>query len=197
MLDDRLEQFSRERLGGRPVPDDLRVLLTAQWEGRRGFFKRFGIMFLEPGEVDPLLDHSYLNERDRANPDIMANVAAFGQMTQYLKVVARHEDGGCYGYWVHPDEPADRPARIIQVDTEGSYRVLNGTTFTEACVAEYADDRDEMFADTAEEFAELGIPIIARSVADLHKPELLVNPDDVHEELYNTEREKQGMSRIP
>ncbi|MEU8404464.1 hypothetical protein AB0C28_55640 [Nonomuraea sp. NPDC048892] len=59
MFQERLAKFSHERLPGRPIPDDLRTMLVAQWEGRTDFRDVFGIVFLEPGQPHPLLDISY------------------------------------------------------------------------------------------------------------------------------------------
>jgi hypothetical protein len=192
MFDDRLEQFSRERLDGRPLPDDLRALLEAQWAGRQEFYEMSELLFLEPGAASPILDHSYLSEQDRAEPDIMANVAAHDQMTKYFKAVAEHEDGDCYGYWMHPDEPVDRPAPIIHLDTEGSYRVLPGSCFAEACIAEMValSGEDGEFLEMAEQLVALGVSISARSYADLSEATPVVDPADLHDELYEEHRKR-------
>ncbi|AGP60504.1 hypothetical protein M271_45695 [Streptomyces rapamycinicus NRRL 5491] len=47
MFEERLAQFSRDRLDGRPVPDDVRVMLVAQWEARTDFSALLGMTFLE------------------------------------------------------------------------------------------------------------------------------------------------------
>ncbi|MGP3977525.1 hypothetical protein ACTWQF_26635 [Streptomyces sp. 8N114] len=200
MFDDRLESFSRERLGGRPVPKDLRVLLIAQWEGRQAFYEQFGITFLEPGEIDPLLEQSSRDERAPAAPTTVGGVAD-SQMAQYLKVVAKHEDGDCYGYWVHPDEPTDRPARIVHRDTEGSFTLMGGNSFAGAIVDDYFSVPEEEFAEAAKHFSaevvelltELGIPVPARSTADLDWPETLLDPDDVYAVLFDAECERRGL----
>ncbi|WP_405807655.1 hypothetical protein [Streptomyces sp. NBC_01187] len=106
MYDERLAEFSRERLDGRPIPDDLRVLLVAQWEGRDDFSDLLDLDFLEAGEVHPLLDTSYRSEKGLANPEIQAVNAGTAEMAKYVKLVA--EGGkGWIGYWLHPDEPTD------------------------------------------------------------------------------------------
>lgn len=51
--DERLAAFSRERLDGHPVPDDLRVLLLAHWEGRDGFARLLGLEFFEGASSTP------------------------------------------------------------------------------------------------------------------------------------------------
>ncbi|MFI0821594.1 hypothetical protein ACH4TX_38960 [Streptomyces sp. NPDC021098] len=200
MFNERLENFSRERLGGRPIPDDLRTLLIAQWEKRQAFYEQFGIMFLEPGENDPLLEQSYRDERAPAAPTTASGVAD-RQMAQYLKVVAKHEDGACYGYWVHPDEPTDQPPRIVHRDSEGSFVLMGGKTFTEAIVEDYFSVPEQEFAEVSEYFSaevaellvELGIPVPTSSTADLDWPETLHDPDDIYAELYDAELERRGL----
>ncbi|QKW07422.1 hypothetical protein HUT18_14545 [Streptomyces sp. NA04227] len=197
MFDERLARFSRERLGGRPVPEDLRLMLTAGWEGREDVVAAYGITFLEPGERDPLVDHDYLTEQDRADPDIAANCAAFVRMTAYLKTFARGEDGDFYGYWLHPDEPAGRPPAVVRVDTEGSYLLLSGSGFAEGCAAEFGYDSAEDFAELVERFGDIGITVTARSADELGTPELAREPEELHHEFYNDERRGHGLEPVP
>ncbi|WP_327111645.1 hypothetical protein OG206_02370 [Streptomyces sp. NBC_01341] len=67
MYDDRLAGFSRDRLDGRPISDDLRVLLVAQREDRTDLTRLLDLDFFGAGEVHPLLDTSYLSEEERAD----------------------------------------------------------------------------------------------------------------------------------
>ncbi|MGP3989599.1 hypothetical protein [Streptomyces sp. 3N207] len=195
-----MESFSRERLDGRRVPEDLRGLLIAQWEGRQAFYEQFGIRFLESGEIDPLLEQSSRDERAPAAPTTAGGVVD-RRMAQYVKVVAKHEDGDCYGYWVHPDEPTDRPARIVHRDTEGSFMLMGGNTFAGAIVDDYFSVPEEEFAEVAEHFsaeaaellAELGIAVPIRSTADLDRPETHLDPDAVYAELHDAELERRGL----
>jgi hypothetical protein len=193
VFDERLEEFSRERLGGRPLPEDLRVLATAQWEGRGHPFESSGITVLDPTARHPLADTGYLSDNARADPDIMANCAAFEQMATYLKAVARHEDGDCYGYWLHPHQREDRPPPVIKVDSEGQYWTLGGRTFSEACLYDIAFDDDELFVEVAAELAQLDISIPGSSCEDLDGLTADPAPEDVHEELYRAERERLGL----
>jgi hypothetical protein len=113
MYDERLAEFSRERLDGRPIPDDLRVLLVAQWEGRTDFTHLLDLDFFEAGEVHPLLDTSYLSEKELADPAMQAVNAGAERMAKYVKLVAKGGKGWI-GYWLHPDEPADRAWHLIE-----------------------------------------------------------------------------------
>ncbi|MGQ4486749.1 hypothetical protein ACN6LM_003586 [Streptomyces sp. SAS_281] len=105
MDDERLAAFSRERLDGRPVPDDLRVLLLSQWAGRTELAHLLGLEFFEEGELHPFLDTGYLSEQELADPEMRAVNAGVARMAEYGKLVAKGGKGWV-GYWVHP---ANRP----------------------------------------------------------------------------------------
>ncbi|MFI6649890.1 hypothetical protein ACIBI8_20025 [Streptomyces sp. NPDC050529] len=176
------------------MPDDVRRLATAQWEGRGHPFEQFGITILEPNAPHPLTDFSYLSEKERADPDIMANCAASEQMATYLKAVAQDEDGNFYGYWLHPQQRVDRnPPPVVKVDTELTYWELGGRTFSEACLYDLAFDDDELFADVAAALAELHVSISAGSRESLDELSAAPAPEDTHRQLYYAERERLGL----
>ncbi|MFF3954042.1 hypothetical protein ACFYY1_12615 [Streptomyces sp. NPDC001890] len=197
MYDERLAEFSRERLDGRPIPDDLRVLLVAQWEGRTEFTRLLDLDFFEAGEVHPLLDTSYLSEEELADPEMQAVNAAAAEMARYVKLVAKGGKGWL-GYWLHPDEPADRAWHLMELDTEFSFWGLVGRTLTEGVAAErasYQDEPDERIAFTqlAAELGELGLPLSTRDYDALADTEYAVDPEELMEELTEAEREKRGL----
>ncbi|MEU2129127.1 hypothetical protein [Streptomyces sp. NPDC018352] len=197
MHDERLAEFSRERLDGRPVPDDLRVLLVAQWEGRTEFTHLLDLDFFEAGEVHPLLDTSYLSEKELADPEMQAVNAAAAEMAKYVKLVAKGGKGWI-GYWLHPDEPADRAWHLIELDTEFTFWGLAGFTLTEGVAAErarYQDEPDERIAFTqlTAELAELGLPLSIQDYDALDDTEYTVDPEELMEELTEAEREKRGL----
>lgn len=197
MYDERLAEFSRERLDGRPIPDDLRVLLVAQWEGRTEFTRLLDLDFFEAGEVHPLLDTSYLSEKELADPEMQAVNAAAAEMAEYVKLVAKGGKGWI-GYWLHPDEPADRAWHLVELDTEFSFWGLAGLTLTEGVAAErahYQDEPDERIAFTqlAAELARLGLPLSTQDYDALDGTEYTVDPEELMEELTEAEREKRGL----
>ena len=193
-MDERIHDFSRERLGGRPVPDDLATLLKAQWSGNNGPLDDLEIEFFAPGQSHPLIDHSYLNGKDRAaSPDVLANVAAIDEVNRHIGFVAEGLNGGVIGYWLHPNEPAGRPAPVVSLDTEGQYEVFAGTTFAEAVVGAWVDDDDEWFGRLADGFEALGVAMPVRRTADLVKPEVAVDPAELHRRLYYEGRARRGL----
>ncbi|MCX5417278.1 hypothetical protein [Streptomyces sp. NBC_00059] len=197
MYDERLAGFSRERLDGRPVPDDLRVLLVAQWEGRTEFARLLHLEFFEAGEVHPLLDTSYLSEKELADPEMQAVNAGAAEMAQYVKLVAKGGKGWV-GYWLHPDEPADRPWHLIELDTEFTFWAMAGLTLTEGTAAERASCQDEpderiAFTQLATELGALGLPLSTQDYDALDETEYTVDPEQLMEELIEAEREKHGL----
>ncbi|MFE4539065.1 hypothetical protein ACFRKB_29055 [Streptomyces scopuliridis] len=197
MYDERLAEFSRERLDGRPIPDDLRVLLVAQWEGHTDFTHLLDLDFFEAGEVHPLLDTSYRSEKELADPESQAVDAGVAEMAKYVKLVAKGGKGWI-GYWLHPDEPADRAWHLIELDTEFTFWGLVGLTLTEgaaAAQASYQDEPDERIAFTqlAAELAELGLPLSTQDYDALDDTEYTVGPEELMEELIEAEREKRGL----
>ncbi|MFE5090868.1 hypothetical protein ACFRCI_10805 [Streptomyces sp. NPDC056638] len=198
MHDERLAEFSRERLDGRPIPDDLRVLLVAQWEGRTEFTRLLDLEFFEAGEVHPLLDTSYLSEKELADPEMQAVNAAAAEMAKYVKLVAKGGKGWL-GYWLHPDEPADRAWHTIELDTEFTFWGLAGLALTEGVAAERAHYRDEpderiAFTQLAAELAGLGLPLSTQDYDTLDDTGYTVDPEELMEELTEAEREKHGLS---
>ncbi|MFC9752508.1 hypothetical protein [Streptomyces sp. NPDC056921] len=197
MYDERLAEFSRERLDGRPIPDDLRVLLVAQWEGRTEFTNLLDLEFFEAGEVHPLLDTSYLSEKELADPEMQAVNAGAAEMAKYVKLVAKGGKGWI-GYWLHPDEPTDRAWHLIELDTEFTFWGLDGLTLTEGVAAErarYQDEPDERIAFTqlAAELAGLGLPLSTQDYDALEFTKYTVDPEELMEELTEAEREKRGL----
>ncbi|CAM5478558.1 hypothetical protein GCM10010329_30000 [Streptomyces spiroverticillatus] len=198
MHDERLAEFSRERLDGRPLPEDLRTLLVAQWEGRTDFLHLLDLDFFETGEVHPLLDTSYLRPEELADPELQSVNAAAAEMARHVKLVAKGGKGWL-GYWLHPDEPADPAAwRLVELDTEFSFWSLSGRTLTEGVAAERAHYRDEpderaAFAQLADEVAALGMPLTTRDYDSLDETEYTVDPAQLMDALIDAERAKRGL----
>ncbi|MFF5338573.1 hypothetical protein [Streptomyces sp. NPDC013181] len=197
LYDERLAEFSRERLDGRPLPDDLRALLIAQWEGRNEFARLLDLEFFEPDEPHPFLDTDYLSEEELADPEMQAVNAATARMAEYVKLVAKG-GVGWVGYWLHPDEPASPAWRPIGLDTEFTLWHLRGTTLTEAAAAEqsgYQDEPDERlaYAEIVAQLDALGMPIAARDYDALDERDYHVNPKKLLETLTAEERAKRGL----
>ncbi|WP_343238850.1 hypothetical protein [Streptomyces sp. SID9124] len=194
---ERLAEFSRERLDGRPVPDDLRALLIAQWEGRDDFARLLGLEFFEPGELHPFLDTGYLSAEELADPEMRAVNAGAARMAAYVKLVAKGGKGWV-GYWLHPDEPTAPAWRLIELDTEFTLWHVSGSTLAEGAVAEqagYQDEPDERiaYAQLAAELATLGLPLSTADFDALDDSDYAVDPEKLMESLIEEERARLGL----
>src|SRR5262249_34763111 len=119
-MDPVSKAFSANRLGGEPIPGDLRILLAHAEE----LAERTGIELNAEEGWAPWLDTSYLNDDDRANPDTMANVRAIADVCGFIAFVGGTEDGESFGYWRGPDRKPVAGAPIVVLDTEGQFRIL-------------------------------------------------------------------------
>ena len=187
--EEKLSEYSRLRLAGRELPDDLRKLLVLQWQ--RGAapsgadpLDAMGVTLLEAGESHDLLDHSYLNEKDRANPDIMANVAAMKSTCEHAAFVAQDDDRNIVGYWFGPENVDIGSAPIIKLDTEGQFSLLEGRTLSEALLGSHVFDDDAKFAELKGVFVDAGIAIGADSWDELAYPSPPTDPGEFHEQRY-------------
>src|SRR5437763_1778649 len=123
MSSSEIQRFETEILRGQAVPPDLRILLDVA--GCAGDIDplrdALGFAHLVPGRDYPLLTGSYLNDSDRHNPDIMANVAAINDVVLLTTMVAESDDGDMIGYWHGPERTAIGTAPIVKLDTEGMF----------------------------------------------------------------------------
>jgi hypothetical protein len=197
--DEKLAEYSRQRLGGRELPADLRTLLLLQWQ--RGAtnagadpLTAMGVSLLEAGEIPDLLDHSYLNDKDRADPDVMANVAAMQSTCEHAAFVARNNDCKIFGYWFGPENVDIGAAPILMLDTEGQFLQLEGLTLSEALLGNHVFEDTEKFARLKESFAKVGIAISAGSWDELAYPSPPTDPTVFHEERYEENRSKAGLA---
>ena len=191
--EERLANYSRQRLGGRDIPADLRTLLGLWWQGNVASpLSTMGVELLDVGETHNLLDHSYLNDADRANPDIMANVAAMRSTCEHAAFVAHDDDGNVIGYWFGPENLAIVEAPLLKLDTEGQFSLLEGATLSEALLGDHVFDDAERFAELKEEFANVGIAIGADLRDERAFPSPPTDPAEFHARRYEENLNKAG-----
>ena len=161
-----IDDFLLARFNKFDIPADLDVLLRATKE-RHDFFEsnqnplfHFGADLLWAEQTYPLLDHTYLNDLDRADLNIMANVAAMQDTGRKLKFFLQKDDDSLLGYW-QPDEnvPLNK-CDLFWLDTEGQYSIAEGDSFatTLAYNAQVNNDLSKLEA-ISQAFATLGVEI--------------------------------------
>ncbi|HEU5119102.1 MAG TPA: hypothetical protein VFT74_21105 [Isosphaeraceae bacterium] len=184
----RLDEFSAHRLGGEPVPEDVKILLKHAEE----LEERTGIELSGEKSWAPWSDTSYLTKADRANPDIMANVRSIGEVCRLIAFVAADEDDEYLGYWRGPDRRQVADSPVVVLDNEGQFSFCGGRTFAEALLGRAYGD--EPFAELRDWFRSLGIPVRAETPDDLADPEGEPSPDELHKELYYRYRREAGLA---
>jgi hypothetical protein len=167
-MSDRRAAFQERILRDQEMPADLAALLDAAGTPADPLAS-FGAKLIDPSAAQPvLLSHAYLNDKDRANPDIMANVAAFDDMAALTVYVVELEDGEIIGYWRGPDHTPISACALIELDTEGQFHVLPGRTLAEALLARCGRYLDTTkFAEANGRFGKIGIKIAASSPDDI------------------------------
>jgi hypothetical protein len=202
MIEDEIARFERDVLKGQRAPDDLRVLLKLQLERVPNDeyysdpLEELGCKILMPGEIHSLLSHDYLNDEDRANPNIMSNVVAIDAVIARCSFVAVTDDSDVVGYWHGPQALTIERAPIVKFDTEGQFSLLHGRHLTEALVGDRVFDDDEAFAEFRDGFAAHGIAFHAGRWDDLAEPDASSKPDEMHSRLYNEERVRRGLEPV-
>jgi len=71
-------------------------------------------------------DTSYLSDRDRANPAIMANVDAMTATNMLIDWFGRDMEG-FVGFWRGPETLPAETAPVVRLDTEGQYALIAST----------------------------------------------------------------------
>lgn len=180
----RVEEFLGNRLRGRTVPDDVRRLVEMHLDGElsaHGGVKPFGeLELLGPGVLHPLEQSLEPLPTDPEPEETRANARAIAGVLEHVAAVLRDFDDNLWGYWLHPDEPADAAPLIVKVSTEGEFSVMGGSLI-EAMAFDRDEERD--VAELAEYCAKNRVPFTARSGAELFRATPVTHPADLHEEL--------------
>lgn len=195
----KIELFQQEILKGQAAPQDLLALLDVVAEAGDGadpLREALSFSLLRPGRDYPLLSGCYLNERDRQNPEIMANVAAINEILAMITFVAESEDGDMIGYWHGPERTPIAAAPIVKLDTEGQFGLMQGRTLSEAMLGNYTFSDDERFAGGRAWLKACGIEIDAANWRGLSTPSAATQPEKLHRTLYNEKRIAAGLKPV-
>jgi hypothetical protein len=189
-----------ERLRGRPIPDDLHTLVSLQVNaGPEGYPPDHPLWhtrprILGPGEQSSVLSEDYLSDADRADPELMAAVAAGDEVLRHGAWVAEIDGDKVIGYWLHPDEPADQPPVVLTFDTEASFDIRPGYTLVDALIYNIAGHDDDYFAEVATAFAACGLPVTTNRARDLRCRAVVVGPAALFDRIHDAERVARGLA---
>ncbi len=180
MTTEKIALFRKSVLKGQECPEDLEHWLNNPDCCLDILEKKMGYRLLHKPETSPLLSHSYLNDNDRKDPDTIANVKAINAVFAYITFVVEHEDCAVIGYWHGPQSIDIKQSPIVKINTEGEFLFLEGTTLTEALIAECCFDDDESFLEKRGYFQSCGLKIKAMKYDELTN----FTPCDIHTTLY-------------
>jgi hypothetical protein len=199
MSPSKIELFMQEILMGQAAPPDLQALLDVAAEAGDGadpLRSALGFSLLNADRDYALLSGSYLNDEDRRNPDIMANVAALNEIVAMITFVATSEDGDMIGYWHGPGRTPIGAAPIVKYDTEGQFDLMQGRTLSEAMLGNYTFGDDERFSDGRAWLKACGIEMEAANWHGLSTPTAATMPEKLHRTLNNEKRIAAGLKPI-
>lgn len=189
-MDERLKEYSDKFLGGRAAPADLAILLKSKWaaeddEDAEDLPEAIGFTLIDDGVELAQLDFSYLTEKDLADPDIRANVAAMKDVFARIVFVGENVNGDAFGYWLDKDKddaPLDQTP-IVVCDSEGQFNLMPGRNLIEAILFDLAGDPSD-FDEARDELNEMGFEISATSLKDLREPVCELAPAELHDQRY-------------
>jgi hypothetical protein len=146
----------------------------------------------DPDWAEPS-DTSYLNEKDRANPDIMANVEAMAATNALIAWFGRDAEG-FVGLWRGPKNTPLERAPVVRLDTEGQYEI-EGATVADYLLLAVGDDEEEEAQGLLEE---LGLkPSKSRKAAQKAIDKLGASQVNDHRNtLYEQARAKRGLPPV-
>jgi hypothetical protein len=133
-------------------------------------------------------DTSYLNDDDRANPDIMANVEAMTETNSLIAWFGRDLQG-FIGLWRGPVSLPLELAPVVRLDSEGQYSLL--ATTVPGYIAASVDD--ESFDDTRAALIAAGFDVLASRKEIWAALDGIIDPNAFRHELYNQGRARRGL----
>jgi hypothetical protein len=170
-----------------PDVDRLRASLTRL----RDVLERIGFEFVgDPSWPEPS-DTSYLNDADRANPDIMANVDAMDATNKLIAWFGR-DDEGFVGLWRGPANVSLPRAPVVRLDTEGQYSLVAATVPDYLAISADEDDFDE----TRDALVAAGFAVAASPDEIWSALAGLTDPNVYRHGLYNDGRVRRGLAPI-
>jgi hypothetical protein len=130
-------------------------------------------------------DMSYLSEEDRANPDIMANVAAMLATNELIAWFGRDMEG-FVGLWQGPKKTPLAEAPVVRLDSEGQYEIVAATVGDYLAISVAEDELDQ----ARDALVAAGFSVAESSEAIWDAAEAFDDPNDYRNTLYESARAK-------
>ena len=167
------------------TPDLMR--LRASLEPLRDLVDSLELELVDDPRWAESSDMSYLNEKDRANPDIMANVEAMLATNELIAGFGRDMEG-FVGLWQGPKRTPLDEAPVVRLDTEGQYAIVAATVgdYLAISVAE------KKLAQTRDALVAVGFSVAESREAIWAALDAFDNPNDYRNTLYKSARAKRS-----
>jgi hypothetical protein len=184
-----LEQFSRNRLDGEPVPGDLRILLPHRDE----LAERTSIRLEWAEDWAPWQDANFLIDAEPLGRDSTPNVRAIKDVCRHIAFVGADQAGQLFGYWRGPSHRKVEESPLVILDDKRHFHLCIASNFAEAILAR-AYGR-EHFTKLRAWLRALGISIDWQSPDQLTIPYEVSTPKDLHRELFERYRMEPAATR--
>jgi hypothetical protein len=136
-------------------------------------------------------DTSYLNDADRADPDIMDNVEAMAATNKLIAWFGRDVEG-YVGLWRGPNDLPLHEAQVVRLDSEGQYSIVAATV--PDYLAMTADD--DAFESSRAELIAAGFSVRTSRKAIWAVIDGEAKPNEFRDALYNEARARRGLPPI-
>ena len=180
-----LADFSRNRLDGEPVPEDLKILLPHRDE----LAERTGFRLEWAEEWAPWLDTSALTPTDLQNPDIIANLRASREVCRFIAFVAE-QNGRYLGYWRSPSHRSVANSPLVVFDGERQFHLCIASSFAETLLEKSFGHQG--FEELRAWLQSIGISIGWQNPNQLTFPHEKLSPKEMYKELF--ERYRRALS---
>ena len=176
-----LSEFSRNRLDGEPVPDDLSILLRHRDE----LAQRTGIRLESAEEWAPWRDTSLLTQNDRQDPDAIASFRAVHEVSRFIAFVAE-QNGRFFGYWRGPTRRTVANSPLVVLDGDGQFHLCIASSFAEAVLEKHYGH--EGFEELRAWLQSVGITIGWENPSQLTFPHEKLPPKEMYKDLFHRYR---------
>src|SRR5258706_6694553 len=134
---------------------------------------------------------SYLNDSDRADPDIMANVEAMDATNKLIAWFGRDQEG-FVGLWRGPGSLPLERAPVVRLDSEGQYSLVAATVPDYIAIS--VDE--EAFNDARAALLAAGFNVAASREEIWDALHGIGDPNVFRDNLYNQGRARRGLEPI-
>ena len=178
-----IQKFQETILKGQEIPNDLDQLLNNKCA--LSILEKHNFKILDEQSLQEELSHSYLNEEDKKNSDIMANIKAIDAVFKKCTFFAKYDSyfySLLLGYWQENDTIEISNAPLIVYNNEGEFSLLYDYNIIESLLADITMEDEDKYEEFKKKFKNCNIKL--KEIWDLEIKNPNVLPEDLHSKLY-------------